>query len=211
MTANRSYLWLVWGLALVGTVLDLGSKYAVFARLNPGPGESGHYELIPGAFELLTQHTPYAWGTDAGWLAPLRTLGSDYRPQVNKGAVFGLGGDFQNYANLLFALISLTAALAIVYWGTRPSTRQDRFLCASLGLILAGTLGNLYDRVVFHGVRDFLHWYYAFDWPVFNLADCCLVCGACLLLLQAFWAPAEEAGSGDWAEAREQQTVGSNP
>ena len=59
-------------------------------------------------------------------------------------------------------------------------------MCAALGLILAGTLGNLYDRVVFNGVRDFLHWNYLFDWPVFNVADCCLVCGACLLLLQAF-------------------------
>ena len=40
--------------------------------------------------------------------------------------------------------------------------------------------------MVFNGVRDFLHWNYLFDWPVFNVADCCLVCGACLLLLQAF-------------------------
>ena len=50
----------------------------------------------------------------------------------------------------------------------------------------AGTLGNFYDRVVFNGVRDFLHWNYRFDWPVFNIADCCLVCGAALLLVQAF-------------------------
>jgi lipoprotein signal peptidase len=60
-------------------------------------------------------------------------------------------------------------------------------------LILAGTLGNFYDRIVFNGVRDFLHWNYLFDWPVFNIADCCLVCGAGLLLLQAFAAqPAKE-------------------
>jgi len=56
----------------------------------------------------------------------------------------------------------------------------------ALGLILAGTLGNLYDRVVFGGVRDFLFFYYI-NWPVFNVADCCLVCGAFLLLIQAFW------------------------
>ena len=62
----------------------------------------------------------------------------------------------------------------------------DLWVCIALGLILGGTLGNLYDRVVFNGVRDFLHWNYLFDWPVFNLADSCLVCGACLLLLQAF-------------------------
>jgi len=54
-----------------------------------------------------------------------------------------------------------------------------------LGLILAGTLGNLYDRVVFNGVRDFLY-FHLIEWPVFNIADCCLVCGAFLLLAQAF-------------------------
>ena len=62
-------------------------------------------------------------------------------------------------------------------------------------LILGGTLGNLYDRVVFHGVRDFLHWSYAFDWPVFNIADCCLVSGAFLLLFQAFFAKHEQAAA----------------
>ena len=70
--------------------------------------------------------------------------------------------------------------------GTRPTTARDRALCGALGLILAGTLGNLYDRLIFDGVRDFLYFHW-FEWPVFNLADCCLVCGAFLLLVQAFW------------------------
>ena len=37
------------------------------------------------------------------------------------------------------------------------------------------------------GVRDFLY-FYKIEWPVFNVADCCLVCGAFLLLAQAFLA-----------------------
>ena len=37
----------------------------------------------------------------------------------------------------------------------------------------------MYDRVVYGGVRDFLHFYW-FEWPVFNFADCCLVGGAIL-------------------------------
>ena len=51
-------------------------------------------------------------------------------------------------------------------------------------------LGNLFDRIVFHGVRDFLYFYW-FEWPVFNIADCLLVCGAAVLLLQAFFTPHE--------------------
>jgi len=107
-------------------------------------------------------------------------------PHVNKGALFGWLSNHQNLANGGFAVISLLAAVAIAYWSFQKATVRDPWLCAALGLILAGTLGNLYDRVVFDGVRDFLHWNYLFDWPVFNFADCCLVCGAFLLLIQAF-------------------------
>jgi hypothetical protein len=53
-------------------------------------------------------------------------------------------------------------------------------------LILGGTIGNLYDRLVFGGVRDFLYFYYI-EWPVFNFADCCLVVGAGLLLVHALF------------------------
>src|SRR6202011_3377274 len=104
----------------------------------------------------------------------------------NHGALFGFLRERTTAANGAFALISLLAAAAIIYWSRQKSTAKDGWLCAALGLILAGTLGNFYDRVLFDGVRDFLHWNYLFDWPVFNIADCCLVCGAGLLLLQAF-------------------------
>ena len=107
-------------------------------------------------------------------------------PKVNQGALFGLGGEYKKYANSIFAVVSIVAALSIIFWSTRPSTARDGALCAALGLILAGTLGNLYDRLIFDGVRDFLYFHW-FEWPVFNVADCCLVCGAGLLLLQAFW------------------------
>ena len=108
------------------------------------------------------------------------------KPHVNQGALFGFGRQKKELANNAFAVISLLAAVAIVVWSSFAATARDGWLCGALGLILGGTLGNFYDRVVFHGVRDFLHWNYLFDWPVFNIADCCLVCGAGLLLIQAF-------------------------
>lgn len=76
---------------------------------------------------------------------------------------------------------------------SRHAAAADRWLCLALGLILAGTLGNLYDRIVFLGVRDFLQWYYLFNFPRFNIADSCLVCGASVLLLQAFFAKEKKA------------------
>jgi lipoprotein signal peptidase len=181
--AERSYRGLFWTLAVGGALLDQVTKYRVFRWLyNDGQGDQ--FEVVPGAFRLLAQFTGKQ-ETGTGFLAALRTWGGDTLPKVNHGALFGLGNDHVALANGLFAVVSLVAALALGYWGLRRARAGEGLLCAALGLILAGTLGNLYDRIVFGGVRDFLYFYWI-EWPVFNVADCCLVCGASLLLLQAF-------------------------
>ena len=71
------------------------------------------------------------------------------------------------------------------------------------GAVLIGlTFRALPQRI--HGVRDFLYWYKWVDWPVFNVADICLVCGASMLLLEAVFAKApSESGAA--------QTVASLP
>jgi lipoprotein signal peptidase len=207
--AERSYRRLFWAFAITGTVLDQVSKYGVFRWLY-NDGEGGRFEIAPGWFRLLAV---FSDEKDAGGLfAPLRTWSGEKLPATNNGALFGfrptewLDWLFSSTLsttqpwvdNLVFAVISLVAAAAIIAWTFRPSTARDRTLCIALGLILAGTVGNLYDRVVFSGVRDFLHFYW-FRWPVFNVADSCLVCGAALLLLQAFFmkpAPAEQSAPG---------------
>jgi signal peptidase II len=57
----------------------------------------------------------------------------------------------------------------------------------ALGLILGGAIGNLYDRLVYHYVVDFLAVnIYHYHWPDFNVADSAIVVGACLLLLEIF-------------------------
>jgi lipoprotein signal peptidase len=143
----------------------------------------GERVVVPGAFKLLAQFKADG-EPGTGFLATLRTLNLNALPKVNQGALFGLGGEYAHLANSVFAGVSILAAIAIVYWSTRRTTAGDWSLCAALGLILAGTLGNLYDRLVFNGVRDFLYFHW-FEWPVFNVADCCLVIGAFLLLAQA--------------------------
>jgi lipoprotein signal peptidase len=181
--AQPNYLRWLWGLALFGVTADLASKYAVFRRLfNNGWG--GESDLVPGWFKLIAQFTDRP--VESGWRGPLQALNGSVLPHVNHGALFGLGRGYEALANGFFAAVSVAAAAAIITWSFRRKTAGDGFLCAALGFILGGTLGNLFDRVVFHGVRDFMYFYWI-NWPVFNVADCCLVAGAGLLLLQALW------------------------
>jgi lipoprotein signal peptidase len=205
---QRSYRWLFWTLAVVGLCLDQGSKYGMFAWLHDEQFEQtqvyrSHYykcDIIPGVFQFDAKYTP-AQDPGDSWRSWLRTLSAPHLPEVNHGALWGLGPDYNHF----FALISVGAAIGILIWSYRSKAIHDRWLCMALGLILAGTVGNLYDRVVFLGVRDFIHvWIFSYDFPVFNIADSCLVCGATLLLLQAFFAPQEEpAVAGEQAEKPE--------
>jgi lipoprotein signal peptidase len=192
--AERSYRWLFWSLVIAGLALDQGAKYGIFHALyNEGKGDrhvlvAGDKKgLLPGYFALEAEFTGVR-DDRSDLLSPLRTWGGEIQPWVNRGALFGLGNSNepgQDY-NFAFLLVSLFAAVAIIVWSVRGTGVRDRLLCMALGLVLAGTLGNLYDRVVFSGVRDFLHYQNrVINWPVFNLADCCLVCGAGLLLWQA--------------------------
>jgi signal peptidase II len=191
---GRSYRWLLLGLAAFALTADLGSKYGVFRWLYNG-GEfrevgGNSYDLVPGWFKFIAQFDPNATA-DAGGLNALQTWstnGDPVMPRVNHGALFGMGGAAKGTANGFFAAVSLLAAGAILVWGLRGAPSKERVLSGALGLILGGTLGNFYDRVVFGGVRDFLYFYYI-EWPVFNFADCCLVVGAALLLLQAIFVP----------------------
>ena len=179
---ERSYRVVFWVLALVGLAADQATKYGVFAWLADVP--ENRYAVFTDkhhhGFALVAQFEHNEYGT-------VKVTPDGHKvPHVNHGALFGFLNNHRGAANLGFAVISLLAAVAIVYWSRQKGVARDPWLCAALGLILAGTLGNLYDRLVFNGVRDFLHWNYLFDWPVFNVADCCLVCGAGLLLIQAF-------------------------
>jgi lipoprotein signal peptidase len=179
----RSYGWLFWALACFGLAADLGSKYAVNAWLDQGKNhievgglEHRGYAIIPRMFSLVRQEG------------------------LNKGALFGMGNDPEHgyKANWVFAGVSTLAAIGIIIWSFRPTVRGSWVLSIALGLILAGALGNLFDRVVMGGVRDFIWVYYQsaedgllkFNFPVFNIADSCLCVGAAILLLQTFFTPA---------------------
>ncbi len=143
--------------------LDLWSKHAVF-EWRGMPGRNGIYWIVDGYFGIETA--------------------------LNNGALFGMG---QGYT-WFFAGLSILALIGIAYWYCWAAWR-DRVLTLALGSILGGIGGNLYDRLGLWPipgfpdqsvtrVRDWILMCWGPDlvWPNYNIADCCLVFGAGLLM-----------------------------
>jgi signal peptidase II len=169
----RSRLLIFLAIAVLGCAVDLGTKRWIFARLGYPQRET--IWIVRDVLSLETS--------------------------LNEGALFGVGQGF----TFLFAALSLAAGVWIVYWLFARGAARDPWLTIALAAIMAGILGNLYDRLGLPGltwpyatpihaegdpvfaVRDWIHFQYkSFDWPVFNIADSLLVCGAGILLRETF-------------------------
>ena len=178
--------------AAVGVVIDLWTKVAAFRALdkNRWEGPDGRLHFESHTHEFLP-----------GWL--------HFKLTANYGAVFGIGQG----QRLVFLAFSLGAILFLVYL-FRASGRQ-RFYQVVLGMLLAGVVGNMYDRLKFGYVRDMIYalperrwigsWQiplidypgperFIFPW-IFNVADSLLCVGVGLMLIYSFFAPRELAGA----------------
>jgi signal peptidase II len=105
--------------------------------------------------------------------------------QYNEGAAFSFLSDAGGWQRWFFSLVAIVASVVIAVWLSRLKHR-DRLLAASLSLILGGAVGNLWDRLQFGHVVDFIsvhyhNWYF----PTFNVADSAVSVGAALMILDA--------------------------
>jgi signal peptidase II len=95
----------------------------------------------------------------------------------NSGAAFGLAPALA----LVFLVASIAVSIGlVVYVATH---RGELLVDAVLGLILGGTVGNGFDRVVYGTVTDFITVHF---WPVFNVADAAVSTGVVLLAVGYF-------------------------
>ncbi|MCU5783777.1 signal peptidase II [Alcanivorax balearicus MACL04] len=100
----------------------------------------------------------------------------------NTGAAFSFLAEAGGWQRWFFTLVALGASALILVWLAR--LRDERLQGAGLALILAGALGNLYDRIVLGHVVDFLDFHWAgWHFPAFNLADTAITIGAGLIIL----------------------------
>jgi signal peptidase II len=106
---------------------------------------------------------------------------------LNEGAAFSLFADSASPNAVRWGLIgfSALAAIAVLVALIRLGNRMTTVTIA-LALVLGGALGNLHDRVLYGSVVDFIEIHiFGYHWPDFNVADSCIVIGACLLLLDS--------------------------
>lgn len=106
----------------------------------------------------------------------------------NRGAIFGFFSQSGSRAiHLLLLAASLAALVLIIYYFLKVSP-DKKMIKISLSLILAGALGNLFNRCIQGYVVDFLDFYIKnWHWPVFNVADSCISIGAFLLVIIFFF------------------------
>lgn len=192
-------------LVAAGLSFDLWSKSVVFGDLGfPArqgiPFASGHHKVFSAAPQFEGESRPYL----DGWIT-FRLFTS-----LNRGALWGFGQSFTK----VFAGLSICAAIAVLCWLFVFGAAQSLWLTVSLSLILAGTGGNLFDRLGWHGyvdlegkpifaVRDFLLFTFGgWPWPVFNFADVFLVSGASLLVLHSLLPMSAEAATSTTDDTR---------
>lgn len=142
-----------WVLAAGWVALDQASKLAIVAAI--GPHRS--VELVPGLLNLVHTH--------------------------NRGAAFSLLSDGAAWQVALLVAVAVAVIGVLGGWLYRLGRREPATRLA-LALILGGAVGNLIDRVRLGYVVDFIdvHWYAAYHYPAFNVADSGITLGAVLLI-----------------------------
>jgi len=162
----------------IGVALDLWTKAYAFTHLQPPSAAPD--DPRPRVHEFIP-----------GWI--------HFETTTNRGAVFGMGQG----QKWLFLAVSVIAIGFLSYlFATSKRQRLYQFV---LGMLLAGVLGNMYDRIVFSYVRDMIHALPGWRWPgawsilsypgkdrevfpfIFNVADILLCVGVGLMIIYSLF------------------------
>ena len=109
---------------------------------------------------------------------------------INLDLVWNIGigfGFFSTESNIIYNLITLIIASVIIFllYIFIKSERMDKFIYA---LIIGGALGNIYDRLIYKAVPDFVDIHYNnFHWFTFNVADIFISIGITIFIMKSFF------------------------
>ena len=103
----------------------------------------------------------------------------------NDAALWGLGSGNPWASRLLLALTSVFIFL-LLFFTIRSGKKMPKLSRVIAGLLIGGSIGNLYDRIAFGYVRDMICTRFI-DFPVFNIADSAICIAIALLVFEAFF------------------------
>ena len=111
----------------------------------------------------------------------------------NPGAAFSFLAGEDGWQRWFFTAIALSVSAMLISW-LYKLPRTNKWLAIALTLILGGALGNLFDRLVYGHVIDFIsvHWENSY-FPAFNIADSAITIGAIMLGLDVIFESRREA------------------
>ncbi len=170
---------------------ETGDAHAVGVQAAP---DNARLRLVAavGAVVLVLDQITKIWAVaalddriiDLFWTARFRLI-------YNTGSAFSLGEGIGRWLGIVIAFV----VVGVLWYARTLPDRRARFL---LGMIVGGAIGNLIDRIfraddgfLSGGVVDFIDFQW---WPVFNIADIGVVCGAIGLAVLSFVLP-EAAGA----------------
>ena len=146
-----------YGLAVLVFALDRITKWIIESRVS----FADTYKVIPGFFDIVNSQ--------------------------NRGVAFGIFNDSTSEWRTTVLVIASVAAVIIVSVVLWRAQRLETLVLCGLALILGGAAGNVFDRIIWGRVTDFLLFYLGqYQWPAFNVADSAIVIGSGLLLLDQF-------------------------
>lgn len=107
----------------------------------------------------------------------------------NKGISYSLFTTDSRYGPWILLAVTLAATVLLIRWLWRANGSATAI---ALGLLIGGALGNAVDRFVYGAVVDFVYFHVgSFSWYIFNGADCAIVAGVALLLIESLKRPVE--------------------
>ena len=105
----------------------------------------------------------------------------------NYGAAFSFLPDAGGWQRWFFAGIAVVVSLGLTIWLIKLE-KNAKFLAFAIALLLGGAIGNLYDRMTYGYVIDFIHVFYqTWHFPIFNVADCAITVGAIMLIIDSLF------------------------
>lgn len=143
--------------------------------------------LVPLA--LVLDRLAKAWASgDTGRARVLISGILGYRYAENTGAAFSIFSGITSIIAVLTAILIVGVSLYLFLGKGIPVPARY-----GLWLVVAGGLGNLYDRVFYGYVVDFFDFLFV-DFAIFNVADICVTCGAVLAIASFLWQDARKGG-----------------